>query len=75
MADIVQAVGPFVARLSGNQVLVRAGDLYGADDALVTAFPRKFREAKVLTSPMARLVDHKATAKRPIRKASASKSK
>ena len=74
MADLKQAVGPFVASLSGNRVLVRAGDLYRADDALVNAFPRKFREVQVLTSPLPRAV--KAPVKRTVhKKASASKSK
>lgn len=75
MADLVQAVGPFVARLSGNRVLVRAGDLYRADDALVDAFPRKFREVQVLTSPSPR-AERVTKPKRPApRKAPASKSK
>lgn len=53
-ADLVQAVRPFVGRVAGNRVLVRAGDLYPASDAVVAAFPDKFREPKVHTSPDSR---------------------
>jgi hypothetical protein len=45
--DLLQARRPFVARLAGIRVLVRAGDLYRANDALVGAFPDKFRAPKV----------------------------
>lgn len=50
-ADLVQARRPFVGRVAGNRILVRAGDLYRGDDAVVGAFPDKFREPKVHASP------------------------
>lgn len=50
MTDLVQARRPFVARLAGIRVLVRAGDLYSANDPLVIAFADKFRAPKVHTT-------------------------
>lgn len=54
MTDLVQAIRPFAGRVAGQHVLVRAGDLYAADDATVKAFPEKFREPVVRSTPPAR---------------------
>lgn len=44
MADLRQATSPFAGVVAGRRVLVRAGDLFAADDLTVKAFPGKFRE-------------------------------
>lgn len=50
-ADLVQAIRPFVGRVAGRRILVRAGDLFAGDDATVLAFPERFRAPVVRQAP------------------------
>ena len=54
MTDLVQAIRPFVGRVAGQHLLVRAGDLFAADDPAVEQFPDKFRAPVVRSTPAPR---------------------
>lgn len=51
--QLVQATRPFVGRVAGQRVLVRAGDLFAAGDPVVAAFGDKFRAPLVRSTPKA----------------------
>lgn len=72
MTDLRQATAPFAGTVAGQRVLVRAGDLYAADDLTVRAFPGKFREPLVRVTVAARVVKPRV-ARRPARKPAAKK--
>lgn len=77
MADLRQATAPFAGVVAGQRVLVRAGDLYAADDPAVQAFPGKFREPVVRVTrpaPAHRQIAKKPrTPRRPARKPASKK--
>lgn len=54
MTDLVQAIRPFAGRVAGQHLLVRAGDLFAADDPAVEQFPDKFRAPVVRSTPAPR---------------------
>lgn len=54
MADIVAAKSAFVVTIGDRPFVVRAGDLFLADDPLVRRSPDRFTAPRVRTSPPAR---------------------
>jgi len=60
--QVMVALASFVGAVNGTDISVRAGDLFGADDPIITNWPELFGPAKLRTTGKARPVVEQATA-------------